>query len=450
MRGKARICVATVAFGLGINKSDVAGVVHMYLSASPEHYLQEIGRAGRNGNQAQAIALVLRDEAFVRHSLAHTDLISMSQVNGLLSLLTDCISLSFDGLSEQRKQLPINVGLSLQGCTASLDCKAETIETLVSLLEYREKGENLLSVEGTMYDRATLAPKKRPLSDLAEKEDVVRAVMSCAACTEPPAGERAHQPQNEMQSDAAAGRQLVGSPFGSYSFSVAQCANHLGETAEPRHVFAALRRLQDCGEIELQLESNASGSALHVRLSPPQVKSLCESASDEKQHLALEMFNRFSSTIKASSDKVLELNYILNKVAAVSGQELLTKFKSKSLEVFQELIRNYFEAEGKGEMLAAELSDLPNFAELQRQRLSIDISTVLSHLSAIESALPGNKFVQLMKSIDYTVLSATKFLHGLSTARNTPNLCWKHHLFGSFQCNRFDDLMEAVKSVLEA
>ena len=49
MRGKARICVATVAFGLGINKADVVGVVHLYLSASPEHYLQEIGRAGRDG-----------------------------------------------------------------------------------------------------------------------------------------------------------------------------------------------------------------------------------------------------------------------------------------------------------------------------------------------------------------------------------------------------------------
>ena len=49
MRGKARICVATVAFGLGINKSDVAGVIHMYLSNTPEHYLQEIGRSGRDG-----------------------------------------------------------------------------------------------------------------------------------------------------------------------------------------------------------------------------------------------------------------------------------------------------------------------------------------------------------------------------------------------------------------
>lgn len=47
MRGKARICVATVAFGLGVNKPDIVGVIHMYLPASPEHYTQEIGRAGK-------------------------------------------------------------------------------------------------------------------------------------------------------------------------------------------------------------------------------------------------------------------------------------------------------------------------------------------------------------------------------------------------------------------
>ena len=71
MRGKVRICVATIAFGLGINKADVEGVVHLYLSSSPEHYLREIGRAGRDERPAKAVALVLREEVFIRR-LSHT------------------------------------------------------------------------------------------------------------------------------------------------------------------------------------------------------------------------------------------------------------------------------------------------------------------------------------------------------------------------------------------
>jgi len=47
MRGKARVCVATVAFGMGINKSDISGIIHMCLPPSLEHYVQEIGRAGK-------------------------------------------------------------------------------------------------------------------------------------------------------------------------------------------------------------------------------------------------------------------------------------------------------------------------------------------------------------------------------------------------------------------
>ena len=76
MRGKARICVATVAFGLGIDKSDVAGVIHMYLSASPEHYLQETGQAGCDGCPAKANALLMLDKTPFCHLLTYFNLIS--------------------------------------------------------------------------------------------------------------------------------------------------------------------------------------------------------------------------------------------------------------------------------------------------------------------------------------------------------------------------------------
>ena len=71
--GEAVVVVATIAFGMGIDRPDVRFVVHLDMPDSPEAYYQQIGRAGRDGDPAETLLLYGgQDIAQARHWLVQS------------------------------------------------------------------------------------------------------------------------------------------------------------------------------------------------------------------------------------------------------------------------------------------------------------------------------------------------------------------------------------------
>lgn len=415
MRGKARICVATVAFGMGIDKSDVVGVVHMYMSTSLEHYLQEIGRAGRDGRLAKAIALPIRDEVPVRHSLLHSNCISKNQIMALFESIRNVVRSAVDKChvnqgqdKEERYDVhdhhsvrSLHIGLPVQLTVLKCDCKVETIETLLSIIEQRGGlVEPLIQMEGFNYDCATIVLKKTTLEKLAKKEPVAASIACIATRLDVPRTVNGSSTNNNSNSsstpslweddpsDTAASttttsdnaffrqRQFLAYSLGTYTFSVSECANRLGPSAEPRHVYAALKRLQSSNELELALgtgtgtsspsngsTSTTSGRTFSLKLSAEAVSLLlsAERKDQKQQHRQNQDQNQnenqeqhvdndklsnlidalhqdFYASIVSGSSKVLSMYNILNEVAnsSISSSSSLSNKEDDDGDVEEE------------------------------------------------------------------------------------------------------------------
>lgn len=61
---KIRVLCCTIAFSMGIDKSDIQSVIHYDLPRSIENYVQEIGRAGRDGKLARCHMFLNNDDFY--------------------------------------------------------------------------------------------------------------------------------------------------------------------------------------------------------------------------------------------------------------------------------------------------------------------------------------------------------------------------------------------------
>lgn len=125
---RVKLIVATNAFGMGIDKSDIKTLIHFQLPANLENYYQEIGRAGRDGNEANIFLLYDDNDHLIQEYFIKNLFPTREQIELVYNTLCDYSSVALG--SSLSKEIPIDNNL-----TSFLESKGVTKGLLESSIK---------------------------------------------------------------------------------------------------------------------------------------------------------------------------------------------------------------------------------------------------------------------------------------------------------------------------